>query len=292
MLLTGLAAIAAAGYRIDRATGDNALPSPEELKRRAEEWRRLALASFPYPRVECPGAEAEARWEELKRSGKGTPVVIGDEDSIVTMMQMLEPATEAWPGPRPAQEILSAAAGIRFPEDLRAYNEAQWHKAMAAIAEAKKKKPTIELTPDTVYREPVAPLGKWPAEAPEMPGLSVATDLRAPLPVVSIALIPTSDWTEIPAYLNWGAWNACPPPEFHVAAFRQWRDCYGVELVGMSFDTLNLRGARPPKSREEALALAQGQYLYCNDLVEQGAGDLSALAAALMASDWWYFWWD
>jgi hypothetical protein len=25
---------------------------------------------------------------------------------------------------------------------------------------------------------------------------------------------------------------------------------------------------------------------------EQGAGDLSNLAAALMASRWWYFWWD
>jgi hypothetical protein len=38
--------------------------------------------------------------------------------------------------------------------------------------------------------------------------------------------------------------------------------------------------------------LAREQYLYCGDIVDQGTGTLSRLATALMADDWWYFWWD
>jgi Domain of unknown function (DUF4253) len=47
-----------------------------------------------------------------------------------------------------------------------------------------------------------------------------------------------------------------------------------------------------PKTREEALALARDQYVYCADNIDQGVRTYSALAAALMESDWWYFWWD
>ena len=30
----------------------------------------------------------------------------------------------------------------------------------------------------------------------------------------------------------------------------------------------------------------------CNDIIDQGMGSYRALAAGLMASDWWFFWWD
>ena len=73
---------------------------------------------------------------------------------------------------------------------------------------------------------------------------------------------------------------------------RSWRDRYGAELIGMSSDTINLRVAVRPKTREEALALARDQYVYCADNIDQGVRTYSALAAALMESDWWYFWWD
>jgi hypothetical protein len=54
-------------------------------------------------------------------------------------------------------------------------------------------------------------------------------------------------------------------------------------------DLMNLRVARKPATREEALEAARVQYVYCNDMVD---GSLSALAADLMAHNWWYFWWD
>jgi hypothetical protein len=141
-------------------------------------------------------------------------------------------------------------------------------------------------------REP--PLGEWPAEAAPSPGLSVATDILkgTPLPKVYMGIAPTDDWTTIPAYLRWGGWNDCPAAETHVAAMRMWRDRYGAELIGMSFDTVNIRVTKRPKTREEALALARDQYVYCSDIIDQGVQTYSALAAALMASDWWFFWWD
>jgi hypothetical protein len=46
------------------------------------------------------------------------------------------------------------------------------------------------------------------------------------------------------------------------------------------------------RSREEAMALAQEHYELCSDIVLQGPGTLEPLAATLMASDWWFFWWD
>jgi len=138
------------------------------------------------------------------------------------------------------------------------------------------------------------PLGEWPAAPDPSAGLSVAHNLLTgkPLPKVYIGLASTDDWTAIPAFLRWGGWNDCPRPEYHVAALRTWRDRYGAELVGISSDTINLRVATKPKTREEALALARDQYIYCADIIDQGVGTYSALAADLIAGDWWYFWWD
>jgi hypothetical protein len=295
------------------AKGDDTMPPRDDYQRRKAELTAKALADFPYSRIETTGAEAFAKWQELRQAGRGTPVVLGDDDSIVTMMQSLEPAVAGDPAARSVEQILAVAAKLRFPEDWLVYQEDESARAAAALKAMLAKNPNTKL-PEmsvtdadgnkkvldpsetiaaiTTEDRPSVPIGTWPSEPPESAGLSVADQFGTPLPKVSIALIPTADWTEIPAYLKWGGWNACPPPEYHVAAFRSWRDRYGVELVGMGFDTLNFRVARKPASKEEALDLAREQYAYCNDVVDQGVETLSNLAAALMADDWWYFWWD
>ena len=138
------------------------------------------------------------------------------------------------------------------------------------------------------------PIGEWPERPPVSEGLSVARIGPREKKRIYIAIIPTADWTEIPAHLNWGGWNAVPQPEFHVAAFRSWRDRFGAELVGMSRDTLipNIRVTQRPKDKASALELAREQYLYCSDVIDQGHGSYSMLAASLLANDWWWFWWD
>jgi hypothetical protein len=73
------------------------------------------------------------------------------------------------------------------------------------------------------------------------PQLTLATEslTGSPLRTAQLVVLPTDDWTTIPAYLNWGNWNGCPAPEYHIAALRPWRDRFGAELIGLSHDVMN-----------------------------------------------------
>jgi hypothetical protein len=225
--------------------------------------------------IETTGDEALATWRDLKSAGHGAPVVLSGDDWIRSLGNLLPPVGSSGPTisiPPSVEQTLEAATNIRFPDDLM-------KRKMAYLAG---RKPTD------------LPLGEWPTSP--HPPLELSFTRTAipsrPLPKVAIALVPTDDWTTIPAYLHWGGWNDCPTAEYHVAAMRAWRDRYGAELVGMNFDTINLRVAVKPETRTEALALARDQYLYFPDLIDQGVKTYSALAADLMANDWWHFWWD
>jgi hypothetical protein len=243
-----------------------------------------AFASFPYEIVETNGESALATWEELKNAGRGAPVVLGEED-LGNLLLPFDPTERA--RLKPIEEILAAAEAINFPDDLRKRRRDEYAAAMMALKK-------IASLADFKDEEREAPLGDWPTETSYGWGLSVVYDFatRQPRPTVHIALIPTDDPTAIPAYMQWGNWNECPPPAYHVAALRAWRDRYGAELIGLGADTINLRVSRKPATREEALELARAQYVYCNDIIDQGVGSYRALAAGLMASDWWFFWWD
>lgn len=107
-----------------------------------------------------------------------------------------------------------------------------------------------ELTPDEtrtamLWEPQPPPVGEWPAAPSPSAGLTVAMKSdQMLLHKVHIALIPTDDWTTVPAHLRWGGWNACPHAEYHVAALRSWRDRFGAELIGLSSDRMDLRVAR------------------------------------------------
>ena len=290
----------------------------DEVKRRVDAYRAAALAKFPFKLVETTGDRAFAKWRELKASAEGTPVVLGGDDeqsSFDSLLTPFGPNGPNYPRMRTVEEILERADGVKFPDDLASRNKAASDAAIADLKAKLAADPNMPLPTiiennggkqraytreETIAamlaesREP--PIGDWPPSVPRdgAPYPTVAYDILTgkPLQKVYIGIAPTKDWTTIPAYLRYGNWNACPAAEYHVAAMRQWRDRYGAELVGISSDTINLRVARKPQTREEALGLARDQYVYCNDIIDQGAGTYSALAAELMASDWWYFWWD
>jgi hypothetical protein len=247
----------------------------------------MANARFPFEVVETSGEDALATWESLKTAGRGAPVVLGSkiEDYLPALDPMLAVRLP------PVHDILAQAASISFPDDLRRF----WREQLMAVAG----KAMPSMTGELEWDEP--PLGDWPDETSDgslpdaaLPGLAVVYDFttRSFRPRVQIALIPTDDPTTIPAHLHWGAWNDCPPPAYHVAALRSWRDRYGAELVGMDGDLLNLRVSRRPVSREEAVEVALEQPLYCSDNIYQGLGTVRPQAAELMRRDWWYFWWD
>ncbi len=95
------------------------------------------------------------------------------------------------------------------------------------------------------------------------------------------------------AILGWGDWNACPRPEEHVAILRHWRSRYGARLHAISTDTLELVVSDPPTTFANALVLAREQYAYASDIVDQGEhSSVGVLAAALVGSPHWHFWWD
>jgi hypothetical protein len=265
-----------------RYISDHGLGAREE---RDDEWRAKALANFSFEIVETRGEDALARWEELKTTGRGVPVVIGDLDGV------LEPFSPSFHETlKSVQETLAAADAVRFPQDLAKMRHDQ---NVAACETLRKMGDSIDLDDEAFQvREP--PLGEWPPSPSGSPGLSVAYEglTHQPLPKVHIVLVPTDDPTTVPAHLHWGDWNECPAPEYHVAALRHWRDHFGAELVGLTVDVMNLRVARKPATRDEAIEVARVQHAYCNDIVDQGTYSLSALAIDLMAHNWWYFWWD
>ena len=242
------------------------------------------FANFPYEIVETSGENALATWEELKTAGRGAPVVLG-EDELDNLLVPFEPRHRE--RLEPVERILAAAKAIDFPADL-------FKRRRDEKAEAKLYFRQIASLADFNDEECEAPLGDWPAESGYGSGLSVVEDFatRQPRSTAHIALIPTDDATAIPAYMRYGNWNEWPPAAYHVAALRAWRDRYDAELVGLGADVMNLRVSRRPATREEALELARAQYVYCNDIIDQGMGSYRALAAGLMASDWWFFWWD
>jgi hypothetical protein len=110
--------------------------------------------------------------------------------------------------------------------------------------------------------------------------------------VVEIGLVPAQNSWEGPACLSYGGWNDYPYPHQQVAVLHYWHHTYGAELVCLSSDVMELKVLHRPASKEEALKLAREQFLFCSDIVDQGVGTIENLAATLLASDVWYFWWD
>jgi hypothetical protein len=235
---------------------------------------------FPFQRMQVNGADALAAWERMKGDGGGWPIVIGAEEDFERVAESLQFGVDDG---RTAQAMLDAAATLRFPEDFRRRKHEEMERFRTEHP---------EWADEEEGEGPER--GDWPATPPESSGLHVDRDILTQRyhSRVEIIRLPTTDWTEAPAHLSYGGWNDCPFPHEHVAAFRSWRDRYGVELAGMSGDVITMRAQRLPSTREEALVLAQEQYDYCSDIVDQGVGTLDNLAAALMAHRWWFFWWD
>ena len=137
-------------------------------------------------------------------------------------------------------------------------------------------------------------LGEWPVFTPDPASIGAHLDVLShqPHPVVYLAKMPTPRSWEAPVYIGMGGWNDCPDPAEISAFAKRWHERYGAEVISITHDVMEFVVANPPTTREDALALAKEQYLFCSDIVEQGVGDISTLAAALLNSKYWYFWWD
>ncbi len=74
---------------------------------------------------------------------------------------------------------------------------------------------------------------------------------------------------------------------------RDWEDRFGVRVVRVGFDVLELSVAAPPRTLEQALRVAAEHSAFCPDNVWQSeAPSLREYAEELVGADTWSFWWD
>ncbi|HYE47172.1 MAG TPA: DUF4253 domain-containing protein [Caulobacter sp.] len=216
--------------------------------------RASSLVEWPYEVVTLPGAGLLEALERLRAERPGLlPVALGDD-------QALDQAKERWD------------ADDRTP---------------AAIIAAAEGQPPLSV--DVAERqndpEPGLQLGTWPAALPSYTETLHPFDA---LESVHVVLLPVAEPAEAVAYLKFGDFNGAPTPERHVAIHRAWQAAYGARLVACTHETLILQVERGPATPEEAIALAREVYAYADwDL-----NDYSELAADLMVTRLWTFWWD
>lgn len=68
-----------------------------------------------------------------------------------------------------------------------------------------------------------------------------------------------------------------------------WRERYGLRLYGAGGDWMRFDITRPP---DDWQAFAREVYAFCPDIVDQGTGDVEALAREMEAARTLYLWWD
>jgi hypothetical protein len=212
--------------------------------------------------VKVAGNDALATYQRLKTKTGVIPVILGDNDDITLIAEARNYITESF------SQLLQQAASI---------NPLEWFNKRVAQ--------------DAEYYDLSA--GAWQDLLP-------ATDISVHLDILSgkpkadiyIALIPVEKSWMIPAFLKIGGWNECPTAAEHSAIFKYWDERYGITVAGITADVIELEIQHPPTTREQALQLAEQQFIYCPDIVYQGTETIAALASTLINGSVWFFWWD
>jgi len=227
------------------------------------------LKTFPYPLTPLPMEKTEQYFLTLRKESLTTnkiPVLLGD---ITEIKRVRENMTI---NPQEPDTVLSAAEII---------NGRDW--LSIAVPEL--------LNPHTTSK---SMMGKWPKKNTPSKKLS-AFKTRVPIRYRStqyITWIPTDQAWKIPAYLQQGGWNAYPDPAHECAVARYFEEKYGAEYTATTGTDAEYIVAHPPVTPKEAEVLALEHYSFCPDTVEQGADSIRNLAAMLLNSSTWMFWWD
>lgn len=222
-------------------------------------------ADFPYPLVTVHGSEAESELKRLLVRGPSegfSPVILGHAEQFEHLMVNFRSNETSVP------DLLKAAEEVD-PRD--------WFRQQAG---------ELGMGDDDDGDSDEEPIGYNRLTVP-FHALS-----GKPHPQVFIALIPTTNSWEIPAYLKAGGWNECPGPEVQVAVARYWKKDFGADIVCLSGDVSEYLVANPPMHNDEADQLALEHYYFCPDIVRQEVGSISNLSQVLLDGRYWHFWWD
>lgn len=278
------------------------------------------LGDLDFLQVTVAGTHAASTWRSLCEAVEETrrwPVIIGGRASLDDFRKWVASRFE---GANEAQgkslgyrhevmQVLQQSEVTPFEEWLENHRDPAWRAAdYLRKAEHIEKFPGSESLAGLFRRfaadyaaakpEQFDPSAcEWPdEEMKRVTNLAVLYDHAAPrfeelFAEAVILLLPTAVGWEAPAYLSFGGFNACPPPEVHVAMAKWGYHRYGAQVVAISRDTIELECARPPATREGALLLARDLRLYAEE-VTVDARILGNLASALKNGSIWSCWWD
>lgn len=108
-----------------------------------------------------------------------------------------------------------------------------------------------------------------------------------------LGLVAVERPADVPAALGWtGAVNHTRDIAALSAVLRSWEQRFGAVLTVLGFDTLELSVAAPPITTSRALRLAAEHRAFCRDMFRAQPGTLRDVAASLVRSPVWRFWWD
>lgn len=236
------------------------------------------------------GSQAIQLWRRLRELVSRTehwPILIGEEENLDALREQLQSSDFGT-----TKEILDRALAIDEVKWLGQKHEELVDELLEFGGQLYSDSAEESLGSREEFRG--LPRGPWPAESTPCHDFQIPIGVGAgkPLPEVNIALVPTQTCWHVPAYLRFGAWNECPQPEEHVALMRFWQRCFDAEVLGITRDVVEMRVGHPPSNKVDALKLAKQQYLYCQDIVDQGTQTLESLAAGLLNGTSWFFWWD
>ena len=227
---------------------------------------------YPYELLRVPGRQAFEKLLELRKGNNGVPVILGDLDDFEYVLENMQHQQSVTPTQR--IEAARQIDPVQWLNDIEQKNEAFQQEVFKA-----QRGYTGILLEGQVYPNDEV-IGHF--------------DLRTWRRVeeVLITILPATEAWMAPCFLHIGNWNAMPEAEVHAALFKYWAEKYEATVVSMANDVIEFTVAKPPRTREAALALAREHYLYCSDHVDQGVGSIGALARTLLNASVWYFWWD
>jgi hypothetical protein len=179
------------------------------------------------------------------------------------------------------------SAGQIAPEPVA---EIDNYDAAAFMAEiwADLAEPAADLDPFGRYSPGPAP----PGEPRVDPG-AVADRCAARLSGRPLGLAAVGRGADALAAMGWqGARHHNPWTAPLAAVVRSWEDRFGVRVVGVGFNTLDLSVAAPPVTMTHALHVAAEHWTFCPEIIVQGPGTLAEYAEGILGRDAWDFFWE
>ena len=188
---------------------------------------------------------------------------------------MLDDSAQPWSAGQIAPEPVSEIDGYD-PAAFMAEVWSEWPE------------PPIDIEPFGRY----SPGPALPGEPRDDPG-AVADRCASELTGRPLGRVPAERGADVLAAVGWqGARHHNPLTAPLAAVVRSWEDRFGVRVVGIGFDTLELSVAAPPATFRHALRVAAEHATFCPEVIVQGPGTLAGYAEEIRDARLWSFRWE